>query len=325
MKRINCFHGLVAGCTARWRALGVSPTRWSTGTKLPCRRSTVGRPGPIGIVDIALVQVAVHDAVQAIDRQFEPYHAEIDTRRGERAKVAAPLPLPRRRTTCSSASIPRRRQLSTRPTSTILRTKVSTAIPGSSSDSRSPRVFFRCAARTRILCRHLLSAELALALWRPTPSFLEIRPRRRRSRRWRHRGWPTSIHSRSRAPTRFRAPPPPALTSDRYTRDYNEVEGARLSRQREAHGRTNGSRVFLQSRLLRCCGTARCAGSPRDICARAATPPGCSRWRISRPPMRSSRAGTARRSTPSGGRSRRSRKAMPTAIRRPSAIRRGNR
>ena len=33
---------------------------------------TVGRPGPIGLVDIALVQVAVHDAVQAIERRVEP-------------------------------------------------------------------------------------------------------------------------------------------------------------------------------------------------------------------------------------------------------------
>ena len=54
------------------------------------------------------MQVAVHDAVQAIDRQFEPYHAEI-AGRGERARVAAPLPLPQRRTTCLLACTPRRR------------------------------------------------------------------------------------------------------------------------------------------------------------------------------------------------------------------------
>ena len=33
---------------------------------------TAGRPGPIGMVDIALVQIAVHDAVQALDRRYEP-------------------------------------------------------------------------------------------------------------------------------------------------------------------------------------------------------------------------------------------------------------
>jgi hypothetical protein len=39
---------------------------------------TAGQPGPIGMVDIALVQVAVHDSVQAIKRRFEPYHVEIE-------------------------------------------------------------------------------------------------------------------------------------------------------------------------------------------------------------------------------------------------------
>ena len=38
------------------------------------------------------------------------------------------------------------------------------------------------------------------------------------------------------SPTRFRAPPPPALTSDRYTRDYNEVKelGSLASAKRTA-------------------------------------------------------------------------------------------
>lgn len=32
------------------------------------------RPNPIPFLDMAVVQVAVHDAVQAIDRRFTPYH-----------------------------------------------------------------------------------------------------------------------------------------------------------------------------------------------------------------------------------------------------------
>ena len=50
---------------------------------------TVGRPGPIGIVDIALVQVAVHDAVQAIEKRFEPYHFELDRAYGRRSAAVA--------------------------------------------------------------------------------------------------------------------------------------------------------------------------------------------------------------------------------------------
>ena len=37
----------------------------------------VQRPGPTGVLDIAMVQAAVYDAVQAIEKEFEPYYVEI--------------------------------------------------------------------------------------------------------------------------------------------------------------------------------------------------------------------------------------------------------
>jgi hypothetical protein len=40
------------------------------------------RPNPIAFLDLAIVQAAVHDAVQAIDRRFEPYHVKIRGARG---------------------------------------------------------------------------------------------------------------------------------------------------------------------------------------------------------------------------------------------------
>ncbi len=122
------------------------PTPWSTGMKSPCRRY---RPD-------ARVPSASSTSRSCRLRCTMPCRRSISnssriTRRSARGeangpKVVAPLPLPRRRTTCSSASTRRRRQRSTRRTSTTLRTRVSTVIPGSSSDSRSPRAFFRCAA-----------------------------------------------------------------------------------------------------------------------------------------------------------------------------------
>src|SRR6476619_2225056 len=36
-----------------------------------------GRPGPSAVLDLAVVQAAVHDAVQAYDKRFEPYATEI--------------------------------------------------------------------------------------------------------------------------------------------------------------------------------------------------------------------------------------------------------
>lgn len=44
--------------------------------------ATSGRPGPVSLFDIALAHAAVHDAVQAIEGRFEPYHYSDASRRG---------------------------------------------------------------------------------------------------------------------------------------------------------------------------------------------------------------------------------------------------
>jgi len=48
-----------------------------------------GRPGAIGGVDQALVQAAVHDAVQAFEGRFEPYHMKISGASGSPAAAVA--------------------------------------------------------------------------------------------------------------------------------------------------------------------------------------------------------------------------------------------
>jgi len=60
-------------------ACGDAVTDWN---EIAQAAIVAGRPGPIGAVDSALIQVAVHDAVQAIDRRFEPYHVEIKDAKG---------------------------------------------------------------------------------------------------------------------------------------------------------------------------------------------------------------------------------------------------
>ena len=51
--------------------------------------ATPPRPGPVAFLDMAVVQAAVHDAVQAIDRRFEPYHVEIPGASGSPDAAAA--------------------------------------------------------------------------------------------------------------------------------------------------------------------------------------------------------------------------------------------
>src|SRR5215204_3589779 len=41
-----------------------------------------GRPGPTAVIDLAVVHAAVHDAIQAYDKAFEPYATEINDASG---------------------------------------------------------------------------------------------------------------------------------------------------------------------------------------------------------------------------------------------------
>src|SRR6476661_10272170 len=43
------------------------------------------RPGAPGALDSALVQIAVHDAVQALDHRFEPYHFTMKAAHGSQS------------------------------------------------------------------------------------------------------------------------------------------------------------------------------------------------------------------------------------------------
>lgn len=47
------------------------------------------RPGPVGFLDLAIVQAAVYDAVQAIDGKFKPYHVQIPGASGSPAAAKA--------------------------------------------------------------------------------------------------------------------------------------------------------------------------------------------------------------------------------------------
>src|SRR6266496_1269063 len=47
------------------------------------------RPLTVIYLDLAIVQAAVHDAVQAIDRRFKPYHTAIPGATGSPAAAAA--------------------------------------------------------------------------------------------------------------------------------------------------------------------------------------------------------------------------------------------
>ena len=72
MTRLRGITGIAACLIAGWTAPASADavTEWNA-LALGC----ITRPGPTGLLDVALVQAAVHDAVQAIEGKYEPYLA----------------------------------------------------------------------------------------------------------------------------------------------------------------------------------------------------------------------------------------------------------
>jgi hypothetical protein len=196
-------------------ACGDAVTDWN---EIAQQAIAVGRPGPIGAVDSALVQVAVHDAVQAIDRRFEPYHVEIKGANGSRSAAAAAAAhavlvgmYPAQGASLDAAyfSYLSAHGLNNDPGLLVGEKVAAGILPLRRVDPNPlPPPFV---------------GGTGIGQWRPTPSFIPNSPPPSNS--------PMAVHWMSAfdpftltGPTRFRPDPPPALTSERYTADYDEVK-----------------------------------------------------------------------------------------------------
>lgn len=179
----------------------------------------VGRPGPIGIVDIALVQIAVHDAVQAIEKRFEPYHFEMERAYGRRSAAVA---------AAAHAVL-----VGMYPTQAATLDPLYHDYLADHGLSGDPGLGVGEQAAAGILQLRRVNPNplpppftggTDVGMWRPTPSFLGNPPLPApfspMAAPWMGKLDPFTLTS----PTRFRAEPPPALTSDRYTKDYKEVK-----------------------------------------------------------------------------------------------------
>jgi hypothetical protein len=180
---------------------------------------TAGRPGPIGIVDIALVQVAVHDAVQALENRFEPYHFEVGRAKGRRSAAVA---------AAAHGVLVGMYPAQAATLDPIYHSYL--ADHGLTGDDGID-VGEQAAAEILPLRRANpnplpppFTGGNEPGMWRPTPSFLGTppvpAPFSPMAVPWMGSFDPFTLTS----PTRFRPGPPPALTSDRYTKDFNEVK-----------------------------------------------------------------------------------------------------
>lgn len=193
---------LRAGAVADWNEITVQTV------------VTAARPGPTGALDVATVQAAVYDAVQAIENRFEPYYVEVPGASGSPAAAAA--------TAAHDVLVNRFPAQAASLDATYQQYLSSKGL--SASD---PGVAVGQAAAGGIIALRACDGSFpnpepppftggtAPGVWRPTPpSFLPMLAP------WLANVTPFFLTR----PSQFRAMPPPALTSSEYAKDYNEVK-----------------------------------------------------------------------------------------------------
>ena len=179
-----------------------------------------GRPGPVGSLDSALVQIAVHNAVQALDKRFEPYHVEIKGAKGKRSAAVAAAAHD-----VLVGLYPAQAAALDATYFNYLADKGLTGDPGLLVGQKvAAGILPLYRAAPNPLPPPFVGGTNP-GNWRPTNSLIGTPPGPPPPFSPMFAPWLGSIDPYTlTSPTRFRAPPPPSLTSERYTRDYNEVK-----------------------------------------------------------------------------------------------------
>jgi len=191
-----------ADAVSDWNAIAVQAT------------VTGARPGPTGVIDIAMAQAAVYDAVQAIVKRFEPYYVEIPGASGspEAAAAKAAHDVLVSRFPAQTAS------LDTTYQQYLFNHGLSETDPGVAVGATAAAGIIAlraCDGSFPVPAPPAFTGGTGLGVWRPTgPAFAPmVAP-------WLGNVTPFTLTR----PSQFRADPPPALNSHEYARDYNEVK-----------------------------------------------------------------------------------------------------
>lgn len=195
---------------------------------------TAGAPPPVAALDFAIVHLAIYEAVESIDRRYEPYHAFVPGATGSMSAAAAKaghdvlfalFPAPAQRAAVDAAYM--------------------NFVTANGIDPFDPGVGVGKQAAADILTLRSNDGRFppnqvpflgstAIGQWRPTPSLLPGPPPNLAPglTPWVANVKPFTMNSDSQ----FRVEPPPDLTSDAWEDDYNEVKsiGSRDSTARTA-------------------------------------------------------------------------------------------
>jgi hypothetical protein len=179
------------------------------------------RPGPTAILDLAMVQAAVYDAVEAIDGRFRPYHVTIPRASGSPAAAAAKAAhdVLVNRFPGQAASLDKAYH------DYLSQIGLAENEPGVAVGQQAAAGIIALRANDGSFpdpAAPPFTGGANPGEWRPTVSYLPGPPPSLApmANPWLATVRPFTLTS----PTQFRAEPPPALTSDRYLRAYNEVK-----------------------------------------------------------------------------------------------------
>lgn len=212
---------LVTVLPIRARAAQDPVADWSAVAEATVKAPPNPAPPPVAALDFAIVQLAIYDAVESIDRRYQPYHAFVPDARGSSSAAVG-----QSGHDVLLGLFPGQKSSLDKALSNFLITY------GIAPDD--PGLAVGAEAATEILALRAHDGRFptdpppflgstAIGQWRPTPSLLLGSPPPPNApglTPWVAEVTPFAMKSDSQ----FRVGPPPDLTSDRYADDYNETK-----------------------------------------------------------------------------------------------------
>jgi len=174
---------------------------------------TANRPGPSSVVDLAIVHVAMYDAVQAIEKRYQPYYVEIPGASGSPVAAAAKAAhdVLVNRFPAQAPALDLTYQLY------LLSNGLLESDPGVAVGAKAAAgiIALRACDGSFPSSFPPFVGGTGIGVWRPTPpaNLPMAAP-------WLANVTPFAMTR----PSQFRSDPPPDLTSREYAKDYNEIK-----------------------------------------------------------------------------------------------------
>jgi hypothetical protein len=174
-----------------------------------------GRPGGAPAIDLATMHAAMYDAVQAIERDYDPYRVtDVPNATGSPIAAAAKAA----RDVLAYRFPARAGAIDTQYVNYLIANSIPADDPGVAVGAyvALKLLTYRSCDGSLPIPAPTFIGGMGIGQWRPTPTaFSAMNPGE-------YLGQVTPFFMTR--PTQFRSEPPPAVTSKQYTRDYNEVK-----------------------------------------------------------------------------------------------------